>query len=643
MFARSLCVLMFVLSVAAADPGAEKAAPTPEKFIYARSSEFKLPIIIDWNVRPNLSKVQLFAKIGDGDWIEQDSAPATATSFIYSAPKDGRYYFTLVTIDKAGKRTPPSVKDEPPGLRVMVDTTPPVVETKIVREGANSFLHVKIVDENPDLNSIRVCVPLESGERALAPVAGKRDVFRLAAADLASTIVVTARDLSGNEGTKRIPGKEVVCGEELLPMPNAVSPMPPTIQNETGDRPIRLSTRHVIVPVVVDSRGNGSITAIELWVRAERGPWKKTRDLPPRSDDVNFTVDRDGEYAIRVVAIHKSGERVPANFDDPRGESHLIIDTGRAIVSEETLPMPSRDKATPEIQPSRPTADISPRAHSLADLGDDPDLGPWLVKTITEVIEPGTWSGQAGADKRCTVRLYAPQKLLIVTHNAAVQGQVERLLADVRKSLPARSAPSSIAQAQHLEPIPIPLLPERPKSAHVFELKVEGFESSVAAGSQTKIKNVSVRYEGAGLVDLAELMKYTQMSTVPAPPAEEENDFLSVSAEVKPVAMAAVGEKVIYEVVVTNRSKKPLDGVMLIGYLPPGLTHPSGDSIGADLPTLAPGTTKTFKMPLVAKEPGRHSVDIRIRSKKGAETRCRSTIEIYRPDPGILAASGRSP
>jgi uncharacterized membrane protein len=72
---------------------------------------------------------------------------------------------------------------------------------------------------------------------------------------------------------------------------------------------------------------------------------------------------------------------------------------------------------------------------------------------------------------------------------------------------------------------------------------------------------------------------------------------------------------------------------MLIGTLPAGLKHPAGDSIGADLPDLAPGETKTFKMPVTAAEVGTHTVEIRVKTKD-SEIVTRPQVEVAAPIPG---------
>ena len=106
-----------------------------------------------------------------------------------------------------------------------------------------------------------------------------------------------------------------------------------------------------------------------------------------------------------------------------------------------------------------------------------------------------------------------------------------------------------------------------------------------------------------------------------------------LTVEVKPIGVAAVGQKIVLEIVIANPGSSPLSQLMLIGTLPPGLKHPAGDSIGADLPDLAPGETKTFKMPVTAAQVGTHTVEIRVKTKD-SEIVSRPQVEVIAPIPG---------
>jgi hypothetical protein len=93
------------------------------------------------------------------------------------------------------------------------------------------------------------------------------------------------------------------------------------------------------------------------------------------------------------------------------------------------------------------TAKATYKIHSLAHLGDDPQLGAWIAKTIREVVAPGTWDACCCEDPQHVLSYYAPGKILVVSHTPAVQAQVEVFLNDMQKALAAQKPAAPIAQA----------------------------------------------------------------------------------------------------------------------------------------------------------------------------------------------------
>jgi len=68
---------------------------------------------------------------------------------------------------------------------------------------------------------------------------------------------------------------------------------------------------------------------------------------------------------------------------------------------------------------------------------------------------------------------------------------------------------------------------------------------------------------------------------------------------------AQVGETVKFELTVTNTGSGAAKNVLLQDKMPPGLQHPAGDHIEADLGTLGPRETKTVTLEAKATQPGR--------------------------------------
>src|SRR5437868_1281185 len=64
----------------------------------------QLPIQLEDKYRPMLQEIQLWCKESPAaPWTLKDKAPPTQTAFNFHAPKDGEYFFTMVTVDRQGK------------------------------------------------------------------------------------------------------------------------------------------------------------------------------------------------------------------------------------------------------------------------------------------------------------------------------------------------------------------------------------------------------------------------------------------------------------------------------------------------------------------------------------------------------------
>lgn len=124
----------------------------------------------------------------------------------------------------------------------------------------------------------------------------------------------------------------------------------------------------------------------------------------------------------------------------------------------------------------------------------------------------------------------------------------------------------------------------------------------------------------------------------PAPPMIPQTipQQMPMSVEVKALPVIQVGKRLVFEVSVTNTSSAPLTNLELFGSLPRGLSHPKGDTIGADLPDVPPGSTKVFKMPVMAIVPGKYTVEIRVKAAPNFELVARPVITIEGgPAPAI--------
>jgi hypothetical protein len=184
-----------------------------------------------------------------------------------------------------------------------------------------------------------------------------------------------------------------------------------------------------------------------------------------------------------VVQSARSGEGVSPVVNVPVG--------GKAIVTE----------------PARPTAaeESTYAIYSLADLGDDPELGQWIAETIPAVIEPGSWNLPGTNGKKQVLRYYAPKRVLVVYHTPAVQAKVDNFLKGMKKAMPTGKQSTATAgktatkdpavvPAQYLAPAPI-------RASSPVPEPTGGYPVPAPAQRPKHLFHFIIRYEGDGIID----------------------------------------------------------------------------------------------------------------------------------------------
>ena len=149
---RSKLVLLIVLPLASAavlaaiaiaqsrgtptQPGESLLAPP----IQTRQTSFSIPFQIDESVGATApTEVQLFLSTDFGrTWKLADRAQPQTKSFSFRAPRDAMYWFSLRTVDVAGRIHPSGPHSI--GLRVVVDTQPPTLNVSASRGNAGEVV-----------------------------------------------------------------------------------------------------------------------------------------------------------------------------------------------------------------------------------------------------------------------------------------------------------------------------------------------------------------------------------------------------------------------------------------------------------------------------------------------------------------------
>jgi hypothetical protein len=166
-----------------------------------------------------LSEIRLYVKTANSGWRLQEKGGQDLTRFSCKVTQDGEYWYTLALVDRAGRMTPADVNLEPPSQRVVVDTTPPVIQVEPGNSGGDFCLRCTVQDANPDYATLKAVCTTNSGDIPLETVPNQPGVFRIKGAEMMRyPVMVSVKDLAGNLGTKEVNVREMV-GTTLSPAP----------------------------------------------------------------------------------------------------------------------------------------------------------------------------------------------------------------------------------------------------------------------------------------------------------------------------------------------------------------------------------------------------------------------------------------
>jgi hypothetical protein len=212
-------------SAAEAPKATAPAAPQLPPKMGMNKSPFWLPINVDDRTRSTLREFHLYIKDGPSrPWDLQETRGPDATLFKFSPPRDGEYWFRVVTLDKYGRESPADISDEAPDVIVIFDTQPPQVDVRMLIPTPDcQRVHCRIRDRNPDPSKTRFeYQTLDQSWHAGEPASGKMDTFLIPLhVTWTWKVRVTAWDLAGNQVTREVNLKDTM-GEKVTPDPRAV-------------------------------------------------------------------------------------------------------------------------------------------------------------------------------------------------------------------------------------------------------------------------------------------------------------------------------------------------------------------------------------------------------------------------------------
>jgi hypothetical protein len=347
------------VTVRAQAPGGPAASNPASQKIYTSKTVFHLPIKIDDRLRGDLREVCLYVKDGVGEWQRKDSVPPTQTHFTFRVPHDGEYWFSVVTVDKSGRMTPPDVSKEPPGLMVVVDTrtkeTPPATPATAPATPVLPAAPQTSIPAAPAATVPAPTVPAATVPAAAPVIPPVAPVVPTAVQPAPASSVITV----GHSGNS-------------LVMPTAAAPV---AGGSHSNRQL-INTTRASIDYRIDQVGPSGVGKVEVWLTADDGhTWQRFGEDADHRSPAEINLPGEGVFGIRLVVTNGNGfgGKAPVSGDAP--SSTLEVDMTRPFAQLR------------EIEPvgSNGTIDIRWTA-SDKNLGTEPvnlyyapgREGPWL-------------------------------------------------------------------------------------------------------------------------------------------------------------------------------------------------------------------------------------------------------------------------
>ncbi len=148
-----------------------------------------------------------------------------------------------------------------------------------------------------------------------------------------------------------------------------------------------------------------------------------------------------------------------------------------------------------------------------------------------------------------------------------------------------------------------------------------------ATGSGEFVGNTTVFVSAGTATTRAKIQGEPQATPVPPGPTAG-SAATPMGIQVRGPSAAAVGQSVVFDVQITNQTRRMLTGMLLGAKLSEGLSHPAGNNIEADIGDIGPGESKAFKIPVSAMRVGLQTLDVKITAAGGAEAHAQTSVNV---------------
>ncbi len=126
---------------------------------FLKQRVFRIPIEVSAERTEAIKELRLFVSTDQGNtWTRVASVAPSQRSFTFRSRADGEYWFGLSYVDQSGRAEPEDMRQQTPGLKVVVDTAQPILQMRpSVREQDKAGVEWRILDDQPiELSSLRI-------------------------------------------------------------------------------------------------------------------------------------------------------------------------------------------------------------------------------------------------------------------------------------------------------------------------------------------------------------------------------------------------------------------------------------------------------------------------------------------------------
>jgi hypothetical protein len=126
---------------------------------FLKQRVFRIPIEVAAERTESIKELRLFVSTDQGNtWTRVASVAPSQRSFTFRSRADGEYWFGLSYVDQAGRAEPEDMRQQAPGLKVVVDTAQPILQMRpAIREQDKAGVEWRVLDDQPiELSSLRI-------------------------------------------------------------------------------------------------------------------------------------------------------------------------------------------------------------------------------------------------------------------------------------------------------------------------------------------------------------------------------------------------------------------------------------------------------------------------------------------------------